>query len=261
MGFFLLIALLLVPTGQPIHAIAETEIPDPGMVSIDQTGHVYLADNSGNIYKYDASGKQAAVFSPPQTAKIQLLEAWSGLRIFCFQRDVQEYFFLNRFLTATGSYGFDPDKVGFAEMATPSFDNNLWVIDQADFSLKKYDITRNDIIMQTSLDLLLDRRTYRLGFMKEYQNKLYISDKTSGILVFDNLGNYLKKIEAQGIEYFNFYGDEIYFTQNHQLVFINLYNDTRRSIGLPEKAKIKFGLVGQNDQYYLFEGGKLLVCQ
>ena len=174
---FVLILINSIADGQQLRKIAESPIPEPYSVSIDQEGQIYVADNTGNLYKYDSNGQQIAIYSPQITTKIYLLEAWSGLRIFCFLRDIQEYIFLNRFLTATGNYGIDPDKIGFAEIATPSFDNNLWIIDQSDFSLKKYDITHDDIQLNTPLDLLLNRKTYQLKFMKEYQNKLYISDK------------------------------------------------------------------------------------
>ena len=221
----------------------------PAGDTIDQSGSLYVADAMGNLFKYNARGEYVVEYSPEQPARITDLEAWQGLRIFLFYRDLQQYAFLNRFLIAQGSYDFNPSAVGFVEAAAPSADNNVWLFDQADFSLKKYNLQLKQVVLSTPFDLLLDPDDYRIGTIREYQNKVYISDYREGIFVFDNLGNYLSKIPGRGVEYFSFWDQTLHFVRDNLLTSIALYNDSHSPTSLPAARQWQFAVRYENRLY------------
>lgn len=249
--FIFLTLLLFTPTKyKELQFIGETKINTPVKASIDRIGNVYVVDNTGQLFRYNPKGKQQLDYSPPIPAEITLMESWQGLRIFLFFRDLQEYSFLDRFLTnQQGNYNFT--NVGFVEMAAPSYDNNIWLIDQTDFSLKKYGVFQNETLSSTPFDLLLNPDQYEITFIKEYHNKIYVSDKNSGILLFDNFGNFIRKYDLPGIDFFNFYDDNIYFIYKGKIILINLYNDSRQEITLPPQINGKLILIFDG-LYYLF---------
>lgn len=198
-------------------------ISEPQSVSIDQQNNIYFADKKGAIKKYNLQNKLVAEFSPQKSGQATLIEAWNPLRIFVFYENFQEYQFLDRFMTTSNRFEVR-NITSFAKLMTPSADNNLWLIDQADFSLKKYNISFGQFTIKTSFDLLLQRNNYDITFMREYQNRVFVADKQAGILVFDNLGNYLLTLPYKGVEYFNFYSNEIYFIHESKVVFIDIYS-------------------------------------
>lgn len=229
--------------------IKEIDISAPTEVSVDRNGNIYLATFDGDIIKYDPALKTMQVFSPPSPNTTNILEAWQGLRIFSFHQELQIYRLINRNLSLHEDYSFPPDLIGFAEVATPTFDNNLWVIDQTDFSLKKLNIIQTRAASVTPLNLILNPDEYEILHFKEYQNRLFMSTRQMGILIFDNLGNFMKKYPFSGIEYFNFFGDEIYFIHENQLMTINLYDESTNAKELPAGNEWLFAIVYENLTY------------
>jgi hypothetical protein len=227
-------------------------------ISLDKKQSFFLADARGNIYKYDSTGKEQLNFSPTKLADITLLEAWQTMRVFVFYRDLQEFLLLDRFLNPVAQYPINQEVIGFAHLSTLSADNSIWVLDNRDFSLKKYDPKNDILLVHTSLDLILNSQNYEINFMREYQNLLIINDKISGILIFDNLGNYKKTLPYTQLNYLSILEDEICFLQNNELIFFDLYKLTERKVVLPATEKWRFALqlgnyvvtVGENKIYY-----------
>jgi len=227
-------------------------------VSIDRYGMFYIADEEGNIFKYDSLGVLQVTFSTPKKADITLLEAWRNVNIFVFYRSFQEYVLLDRFLAPAPNMPLDGNAIGFARLATFSYDNNMWIVDEQDFSLKKYNMTFNKVDLYTPLDLLLDPTLYDMNYMREYQNLLFINDKNSGILIFDNLGLYKTKIPIKGLPSIGFYNDEIYFQEGDNIRFINIYTYTERTEPLPSIGNFAFVLYTKS-RLYLFRNNSVEV--
>jgi hypothetical protein len=236
---------------QNLQLVDSVQIKEPTEVSIDQSGNIYFATYNGDIIKYNPTLKEKSVFSPSNPNTTTILEAWQGLRIFSFHRDLQQYRLINRNLSLHEDYSFPTGLVEYAEIAAPSYDNNIWVIDQIDFSLKKYDIFSKQIQSRTALNLLLNSDNYEILHCKEYQNKLFVSTRNYGILIFDNFGNYLKTYQNKGVSFFNFWDDAIYFIEGNSLVKLNLYSEEIVFTELPNQINWLFALV-YADQTYLF---------
>lgn len=261
--FFLLFCLALLPvtisfkSEQKEWTFLRT-VPTPPVhkTSIDRYFNFYIADNKGNLFKFDSLGNEVAKFSPPKKADITLVEAWRAVNVFVFYRQLQEYNFLDRFLTSSTpnfkfANGFDnnDEGIGFARLATVAYDNNLWIFDDTDFSLKKYDTQINQITIKTSLDLILDPKFYDLTLIREYQNLLFINDKNSGILVFDNMGNYKHKLEFKDVNYFNFIDNYIYFLQKDKMVIVDLYKGSQKEYPLPQAKNYQYILLSYSMAY------------
>jgi hypothetical protein len=214
---------------QVIKPISTSKIPGQiGCVSSDSYGFIYLTDQAGNIYKLDSLGKQFAMASPPRRGKITSIEASRNVNIFVFYSEYQVYYYYDRFLMQSQSLTFSNSTVGFARIATPSLDQNVWVVDDQDFSLKKYNSTYLTVDIHTPLDLIIDPEVYDMNFMKEYQNLLFINDTNSGVLIFDNMGNYKTRIPVQGLKYISFAGEDLVYIKDGSLYLINIYTYKER---------------------------------
>lgn len=262
--FFLLVVLVFAlgqSNGNSFHSSVDTSLVklkhlktiNIGLaqnVSIDPYNNIYYANQKGDIFKLDNQGSLLNTFSPKKNAPITSLEAWRNVNILVFYKNFQEFLFLSRFLTEERNLKFRED-IGFARIITNSGDNNLWVIDDSDFSLKKYNISLNKVEISTPLDLLLDSRDYNISFIREYQNLLFVNDENSGIMVFDNLGNYKTKIPLNQVKYFSFWGDEISLIYDNCIYLINIYKNSMRKIDSPILEDLQYVLIG-GGKVYLF---------
>jgi len=236
---------------QSLKLLKSLEIDQPTEVSIDRRGNIYFATYDGNIIRLNNQLEQQQVFSPPNPNSTEILDAWQGLRIFTFHRDLQQFRLINRNLSLHEDYVFPSDKIGFVEIATPSFDNNIWLIDQTDFSLKKYLIHNQEISSNTPLQLLLNPNDYGILHAQEYQNRIFISTRNAGILIFDNFGNFIRTFDYPGIMHFGFWKDNLYFLSDGKIVLLNLYNNEIKNIDLPADSNWEFTLI-YDDLIYLF---------
>lgn len=226
-------------------------------VSQDRYGNIYVIAQGGVIHQFDSTGKQQLIYSPPVVADITIFEARSTVRFFAFYRDLQSFSLLNRFLTPIENYKFDEEKIRFARVANLSADNQVWLVDDIDFSIKKWDKNFNTITLRTPLDLLFAEKDYDINYICEYQNQLFLNDKSTGILLFDNLGNFIRKIElSKGTDYFNFLEEEIYFLENNEIRLIHLYTNAERKMGLPnikQNQAVKRVLLRKNKLFIFTE--------
>ncbi|MEM9391442.1 MAG: hypothetical protein AAGA02_13265, partial [Bacteroidota bacterium] len=203
------------------------------LVSTDKKGNIYVSLANGAINQYNTDGDLLNHYSPVKPSEAALIEAWNPLKIFVFYRDFQEYVFLDRFLTTASRFSF-AEISSYIGLATMSADNNLWLIDYSEFSLKKYDVNLQQVTIERPLDLVLDPDEYDLTFMREYQNLLFLADRNKGVLMFDNLGNYLRLLSTDQLDYFSFTKNELYFVKNQSLSFIDIYTGKMRSVDLPK---------------------------
>ncbi len=221
---------------QELTLIDSVKISQPIAVSIDRLGNYYTAHQNGTIKKYNSQNLFENDFSPQQVGKPSLIEAWNPLRFFVYYEGLQEYIFLDRFMTSANRF----DLRGITEycgLATVSADNNIWLVDLAEFGLKKYNTTYKQVTINTPFDLLLDPSSYEITHIREYQNLVFISDAKSGVFIFDNLGNFLRKLSSKGVRYFNFHQNNMYFLQDDQLKFIDIYTGKENAWSIKESFK------------------------
>jgi len=251
--WFILLCISTIQYGysQTFEFIEQVAIKAPTGVSTDANGNIYYASFDGDVIRYDRQLLNKEIFSPQNPAVIDQLEAWQGLRIFTFHRELQLYRLINRNLSLNEDYHFPADLVGFVQLATPTFDNNIWLIDQEDFSLKRYQILSNTIPVVTPLNLLLNPNKYEIHWMREYQNRLFVGVLNLGILLFDSMGNYIKTYGEPEISDLGFLGDTVYFIKDGQMVQINIYNDEKKIVPLPPGSPWKF-IIFSNSELYLF---------
>lgn len=235
----LLLLISIAGNTQQLELIDSMAISTPTRASIDRLNNIYIVDEKGNVNKYDKEGNITLQYSPQQLAEVTLLEAWNPLKVFVFYQDFQEYLFLDRFLTTTSR--FSTRGLGnYIGMATISADNNIWFIDYSDFSLKKYDVNLDQLILSTPLSFTLNQDVYDIKFMREYQNLLFVSDHKSGIFIFDNLGNYLRKINLSEVGYFSFNQNQLCSTSENNVIITDIYTSKSRYFTLKEKVLFAF---------------------
>lgn len=211
-------------TRVPIHTCTQ--------LSVDRAGNLYSAGTDQNIRKYDPSGKLTATYSPTKMGEITLLESWNSISTIAYYKDFQEFVLLDRFLTLKSVVPISSDISGFTRLATIASDNNIWLIDDSDFSLKKWDITYQNLLIHNPLNLQLKDKNYNFAFIREYQNNLYLIDEGQDLLIFDILGNYKRSIPITNANNIGMWKSSMYFTMGHQFQLTDLYTGSHKTLAL-----------------------------
>lgn len=203
------------------------------MVADHQSG-VVISKANGDIDRVDTEGKVLFTFSPAKNGPVKQIDVWSPFKIMVFYDTFQEIVVLNRFLTETVRHELDSYDLGFVSNVAFNFQQRLWVMDESDFSLKLLDLKNGNVFVEQPFFQFLDVDNHEITFMREFKGHLYVVDKFAGVLVFDNLGNLIRKIDGKGIKYLGFETEKLYYLDGNKLIFLGLYDDSEMVITLPQ---------------------------
>src|SRR5690606_34179970 len=130
--------------------------------------------------------------------------------IFVYNRGKQHYNVLDRNFESSTTYEIDSSWGIEPLLVCPTHDNRLWVLDQADWSLKKVLPTNNQVIYEFNLTPEISAQAEFIH-LREYLNLVFLLDKNSGIVILNHLGKVIERIAVPGLTGFYFFGDEMYF--------------------------------------------------
>ena len=240
---------------QSISIRQHLDVSQLAAMSIDRLNNIYLTDRKNNVYQFNGAGRLINTYSPPRTGNIGNIEAWNAMKVMLFYDDQQQITLLDRFLNNIATIRLRDITEGLIKVATTAADERLWLFNESDFSLLKYDPRTSEMVSTTPLNLTFDRKKADIRYIREYQNMVYVVDKTTGIYVFDNLGNYKKTLPFPDLSYIGFRGDELYYLAGGKLRFFNLYSFAERAFDVPPVQNYKQALVGEELVYLLSESG------
>ncbi len=230
---FILLALIALP----LLAIAQKritiiDIKDVASAYIDRPGDLYILHTDNKISKFDTLGMSLANLSFEQTPTV--FEPRDGARMFNYFADTKQGSF---FSSGTKQEFLIQDHFALEPiLATSSGDNNVWVVDKADWSLKRIDLKASKVVSESLLNRAQFTGDPKIIAIREYQSFLFVLEKNTGILVFNTLGQQIKKIDAPGITYFNFLGEELYYKKGDKLIFYDLFDGTSREEAVDTKS-------------------------
>ncbi len=222
----------------PLKKIKEFKSSEINQVSVDRLGNFFLVLKNGSIKKYDPQGKVTASL---KRKNITLLEPWYHPSIFIYDKKNQGYatygrnFENGRQTSIEAAWAIEP------ALVCPSNDNKLWLFDQADASIKKVNPFTSEVLIEFNLDTTKFKTKPNFTHLREYQSMLFLLDKNSGIIILNNIGKQINKIEKEGIGNFNFFGEELYYLDNNSIKLFDLYTEETREIKV--EAENKFALI------------------
>ncbi|HEX8427799.1 hypothetical protein [Hymenobacter sp.] len=236
--------------------VRSVALPKPGVASLDRRGTLYVADAQNNVHQYGPDGQALNTYSPPQPGHVAQIEAWNTTKILVFYDDRQQLLLLDRFVAPISQLNLLDLLDGTARATTLAPDDRIWLLNESDLTLRQFDPTQPRNTRSTPLDLLIGRSKPDFRFLREYQNNLYLVDRVNGIYVFDNLGNYRKKLPFLGLNTVGFRGDELYYLAEGAVQLFHLYNLTQRTLSLPvPAADVRQVLLGETYAYVFTAAG------
>lgn len=228
---------LLAVVASPMLAMAQKritviDIKDVGSAYVDRPGDLYILHTDNSVSKFDTLGMPVADMGFER--KPTVFDPRDGARMFIYFADVKQGAF---FSSGTNQGFFIYDYFAMEPMlATSAGDNQVWIVDKGDWSVKKLDPKASKIVAEASIDRTQFQGEPEIIAVREYQNFLFVLDRNAGLLIFNGIGKQIKKIEGKDIPYFNFLGEELYYKKNDKLIFYDLFDGTTREEGVDSKC-------------------------
>lgn len=229
----LLLLLLTIPIftfGQK--KITAIDIKDVANAYVDRPGDLYILHTDNTVSKFDTLGM--AVTSPKFEKTPAVFEPRDGARMFTYTTDARQAVFFSSAAKQTfiiqDHYALEPI------LATSSGDNGIWVVDKADWSIKRIDLKTSKVIAEALINRTQFEGEPKIIAIREYQNFFFLLEKTTGILIFNGLGKQIKTITVPKLTYFNFLGEELYYILDNKLIFYNLFDGSIREEAADKKS-------------------------
>ncbi len=248
---FLLVLCLMLFGFQQSNLVFVKSIPVKAEhVSTDNLSNVYLLNNDV-LQKYDPQGNLLKTYSNMNFGRISSIDASNPMKIILFYRNFLQVVFLDNTLAQNG----DPisiETLGYpqTQFICSSHDNGMWIYDQQNFELLRFDQNLLLVNQTGNLAQLLSM-DLKPRAMLEYNNRLYVNNPSTGILVFDVFGTYYKTIPITDIHDFQFKGDELVYYQDGKLNTFNLKTLEQTQSILPDTTAVSVRMT--NDRLYLLQ--------
>lgn len=188
--------------------------------SVDKFQNIYLVKKH-ELLKFDKAGKLLNRFSQNLLGNIDKIDVTNPLEIIVFYKEQSRILFLDNTLSAQG----DPisfNELGYdyvADVCNSQY-KGFWIYDANNFELIKLNKTSTPQNNSGNVNWLLKKEVV-IDHIMERSNIVFASDTGKGVLMFDNLGNYMKFIPLSNFTLLSASMDQIIYLKDN---VIHKYN-------------------------------------
>jgi len=227
-----------------LEKVKELNLSNVLNVSVDRLGNFYFVLPSGRMQKFDPDGNLMDKTSK-SVLPLTLLEPWNPLKVFTYSNETRKYQYWDHHLVLLDDQPLEPSlSINPLLMCPDNEVHKAWILDAADYSLKKVNLLTNQIELDTPLPSDWAGEEAQFKFMREYQNRIFILDKSKGILMLNMLGKVITTISVKGLSYFNFLGQELCYRDKDKIQLLDLHTgEIRTAAELPFPDSILFTII------------------
>ncbi len=181
----------------------------------DKLGQSYIVNDVEELIKYDANGVRLFTYFDRTFGEISYIDVTNPFQIAVFYEDFQTIVWLDRTLNPISSVNLS--KFGFFQINvfSVSSDNHLWIYDNATFQIKKIN-SQGEVIVES---LQLNNQIPNLNPISivERNNRIYLNNPKTGILVFDNFGQFTQTLPILNLTDFQLINNQIFYQKDNKL--------------------------------------------
>ncbi|MEX2596504.1 MAG: hypothetical protein WEC59_06185 [Salibacteraceae bacterium] len=200
-------------------------------VRIDQLNNVYALERA-QIEKFDSDGKLLTRYSNKLIGEDIQVDVSNPMKVLVFSPNQMRLVFLDSRL---GELRDEANlfRLGFQQisLAATSHSNGFWLYDPINFKLIRFDQHFKKERESMNLAQILRLEFYPTD-LKELDNRVYLTDPSHGVFVFDIYGNYLKRIPIKGIVQLKLTNDYMFFQKASVLFALNLRDQSENRVQL-----------------------------
>jgi DNA-binding beta-propeller fold protein YncE len=161
----------------------------------DNFGNIFLISQNNQVKKLNQDLDSLGVFNDVRRyGNIYSLNVNNPLKILVYYKDFTTILVLDRFLNVRNTIDLRKSGILQARAVEQSYDNNYWVFDELDNTIKKIDDNGN-ILLQSPDFRILFTESYNPSYIIDEDGLLYLYDEKRGWLLFDYYGTYKQHID------------------------------------------------------------------
>ncbi len=195
-------------------------------VEVDAFHNIYILDKKNKIRKFNKSLQETYFYADNTLGKIQNIDISDPLKILAYKKDYGTIIQLDNTLNEINR--IELPALGFNQVPAVggSADDQFWIYDAQDYKLKKMDFSGRVVaesINMAEYNLL----NLEPSMIFEKKGKLIIQDEEMGVLLFDNLAEYIQTFPIFSDSEVQFDGDKILYYADSNLKYYDtaLYAD------------------------------------
>lgn len=225
-------------------------------VEVDEHGDVYLVNTEKQLIKFNSDLDTLYIFNE-KSAEVELVAPQNALKILIFNKSLNTIQFLDKTLSpSVDELNLDEVNIPLVDAVGISKDNNFWLFDQYDQSLKKFDAKMNMISTSGNLTNITGLN-WSPTKLKEIDNRVFVCDSSNGIMEFDFFGSYVQSINLKVKSNFYYNQSSIWFLRNDSLVIHDILLQEESKFSFPQKNLVDFAFY--KSQFYLLTQEKLYI--
>lgn len=171
---------------------------EANLIGVDSLGKIYQVDNK-MVQKYDAEGKKIANYALLNTGTITSIDTRNALQTLLFFEDQQQIVLLDNMLGVNRQIELKSyfDWIDLACLSNR--DNAFWLYSINSQSLIKVNNELQEVKRLDNIGQLLNLDIQPIQLIEKGE-KVYLLDRSFGVIVFDIFGNYLKTIPIKNAQ-------------------------------------------------------------
>ncbi|MER3497569.1 MAG: hypothetical protein C4308_02470 [Chitinophagaceae bacterium] len=213
---FFLIAFFLLLAG-PLLAQKDSAFSRIGFIkgdivdfATDNLDNIYILSSTNQLKKYNANGDSVAVFNNvTRFGKVSQIDASNPLKILLYYKDFATIVVLDRLLSIRNTIDLRKQSIFQVNVIAQSYDNNIWLYDEAASKLKKIDDNGKPLLETSEFRLLFDEAPH-IENIYDKDGFVYLYDPQQSVIVFDYYGALKNKILLTGWNNFKVAGKFIF---------------------------------------------------
>lgn len=206
-------------------------------IAMDNLLNVYTIKGT-EMVKYDKNGERQFRYSDKQLGDIGGVDVTFPLRPLLTYPGINYVVMLDNTLSNNrGNINLMNHNIDLGTLACTSVQNHFWFYDAMNFKLIRTNENFRPVVETGNLAQILRIGAMEPNYMKEFANRVYVNNPSTGILVFDIFGTYIRTIPIMGLSGFQINENELIYFYESNLYRYHLRNHSNTSFEVHSKSR------------------------
>jgi hypothetical protein len=157
--------------------------------TVDNLGNIYLLNKDNQLKKIDSKLDSVAVYNAvSRYGNVYFVDATNPLKILLYYKDFLTIVAVDRFLNILNTIDLRSLNIYQVRAIGLAYNNNIWLYDELDATLKQYDDFGNLVSQTTDFRQLFDTLPDPSTIVDQ-GDFVYLYDSARGVYVFDHYGS------------------------------------------------------------------------
>jgi hypothetical protein len=182
--------------------------------AVDNLGNLYVVTAGNQLKKLTPRGDSVGVFNDVRRyGKLFGIEVSNPLKTLLYYKNFNTIVALDRFMQVRNNIDLRKQNMFKVKAIANAYDNNIWVMDEQDFKLKKIDEQGKVLFETVDWRQLFDTMPSPTQIF-DREGYVYLYDAARGFYIFDYYGAFKNRINLTGWQNVEVSGNTLYGTNN-----------------------------------------------